>query len=86
MKCKYLCMNHKYIILTGVFRYKLQDFYRLKNETGVIEIAKKSWLDAQKFEDLLLEKGNELVLEGGKLSKKTLVFPLLIGESGQRCF
>ena len=71
------------IILTTVFRYKLQDFIYL-NETGVIELAKQSWLDSKKFQKLLYQKANALVLEGGKLAKNTLVVPLLIGEPGQK--
>ena len=61
----------------------MQDFIYL-NETGVIELAKQSWLDSKKFQKLLYEKANGLVLEGGKCVKKTLVVPLLIGEPGQR--
>ena len=38
-----------------VFRFKLQDFVYL-NETGVIELAKQSWLDPKKFKDVLLDK------------------------------
>ena len=31
----------------------------------------------------MLDKGSALVLEGGKLPRKTMVVPLLIGDPGQ---
>ena len=65
-------------------RYKLQDFITL-SEAGVIELVKTTWRDSQVFEEMLLDKGRGLVLEGGSIARKTMVVPLLIGDPGQRC-
>ena len=43
-------------------RYKLQDFISVSEE-DVMELTKTSWLDAQKFEDILVKKGSEIALE-----------------------
>ena len=65
-------------------RYKLQDFITL-TEGDVIELAKTTWCDSQAFQQKMLDKGSDLVLEGGRYPRKTMVVPFLIGDPGQRC-